>query len=52
MITILDLDLAAMDIRRAMAIGLHEYLDTLQARLIEIDRALANDIFRALPESV
>ncbi|MEX2230498.1 MAG: alpha-E domain-containing protein [Dehalococcoidia bacterium] len=52
LITILDLDLAAMDIRRAMAIGLHEYLDTLQSRLIEIDRALANDIFRALPESV
>lgn len=52
LITLLDLDLAAMDTRQAMAIGLHEYLDSLQTRLSEIDQALANDIFRALPTGV
>ena len=52
LITLLELDLAAMDVRQTIEIGVHEYLDELQLRLIDIDRALTNDIFRALPDRV
>lgn len=52
LITMLELDLAAMDTRQALAIGLHEYIVSIQSRVSEIDQLLANDIFRALPTGV
>lgn len=48
----LELDMAALDINRVLAIGLHEFLDDFQRRLIEIQSGLTDHIFRAIPESV
>lgn len=49
--TVLDIELAALDIEQILAGGLHEFLEGFQQRLVEIDRALADHIFGALPES-
>ena len=48
----IELDLGALAIGEVMRAGLHEFLDDFQARLIEVDQALAGDIFRVLPEPV
>ena len=49
-IALLNLDLGASDIEHVVDEGLHEFLDTFQARLIDIDRAITDDIFREEPE--
>ncbi len=51
-LALLELDLAALDINRVLAAGLHEFLDDFQSRLTEVQRALTDHIFRAIPESV
>ncbi len=48
-VALLNLDLGASDIEHVVDEGLHEFLDTFQARLIDIDRAITDDIFRAEP---
>ncbi len=48
-IALLNLDIGAMDMEQLISEGLHEFLDSLQQRLIEIDRAITDDIFRAVP---
>ena len=49
-ITLLALDLRAADVRDVISHGLHEFLDEFQLRLIRIDDALTQHLFRALPE--
>jgi uncharacterized alpha-E superfamily protein len=51
-IALLELDLAAMDVQEAVRAGLHEYLDEVQIQIGDIDRALTDHIFRALPDAV
>ena len=51
-IALLNLDLGAADIEEVVDEGLHEFLDEFQARLIEVDRAITEDIFRAEPSPV
>ena len=51
-IALLNLDLGAADIEEIVDEGLHEFLDEFQARLIEVDRAITEDIFRAEPSPV
>ncbi|MCY3882893.1 MAG: alpha-E domain-containing protein [Chloroflexi bacterium] len=51
-IALLNLDLGAADIEEVVDDGLHEFLDQFQARLIEVDRAITEDIFRAEPSRV
>ena len=51
-IALLNLDLGAADIEEVVDDGLHEFLDEFQARLIEVDRAITEDIFRAEPSRV
>ncbi len=51
-IALLNLDLGAADIEEVVDEGLHEFLDEFQARLIEVDRAITEDIFRAEPSRV
>lgn len=46
---ILNLDFDAGDIEQVIDDGLHEFLDDFQARLIDVDRAITEDIFRAAP---
>ena len=46
---ILNLDLDAGDIEQVIEDGLHEFLDDFQARLIDVDLAITEDIFRAEP---
>jgi len=48
----LDLDLGSTDVASVIRDGLHEFLDSFQARLQAIDAALAEHVFRALPEEV
>ena len=48
-IALLHLDLGASDIEQVVDDGLHEFLDEFQSRLIEVDRAITEDIFRAEP---
>ncbi len=47
---LLNLDLGALDIDQILTDGLHEFLDGIQQRLIEIDSAIAEHIFRAEPD--
>ncbi len=51
-LALLQLDLTALDITRVLALGLHEFLDDFQSRLIEVQTGLTDHIFRAVPESV
>ncbi len=51
-IALLNLDLGAADIEEVVDDGLHEFLDEFQVRLIEVDRAITEDIFRAEPSRV
>ncbi len=51
-LTMLELDLAAMDTETIVREGLHEFIDDFQGRLIAIDRAMTEHLFRALPEMV
>ena len=48
-IALLHLDVGAMDMEQLLDDGLHEFIDAFQQRLIEIDRAITDDIFRAEP---
>lgn len=50
-VTLLDIELAALDIEEIVARGLHEFLQSFQSLLVEIDRAIADHIFHALPQS-
>ena len=50
-IALLHLDLGAMDIDQLIEDGMHEFLDDFQQRLIGIDRAITDDIFRAAPDA-
>jgi uncharacterized alpha-E superfamily protein len=49
-IALLELDLRAADSADVIRSGLHEFLDEFQVRLQQFDRALAEDIFRSLPD--
>lgn len=51
-LSLLELDLGALSIDRVLATGLHEFLDDFQSRLIALQTALTDHIFRAIPESV
>jgi uncharacterized alpha-E superfamily protein len=51
-ITLLQLDVAGVTTADIVESGLHEFLDEFQKRLIDIDAALSESIFRALPEHV
>jgi uncharacterized alpha-E superfamily protein len=50
--TLLQLDVAGVTTAGIVEGGLHEFLDDFQKRLIAIDAALNESIFRALPETV
>ncbi len=50
-IALLHLDLGATDMDQLIDEGLHEFLDGFQQRLIEIDRAITDNIFRAEPNA-
>ncbi len=50
-IALLHLDVGATDIEDVISDGLHDFLDGFQQRLIEIDRAITDDIFRAEPNA-
>ena len=45
----MHLDIGAMEMEQLIDDGLHEFLDDFQQRLIEIDRAITDDILRAEP---
>ncbi|MEX2373457.1 MAG: alpha-E domain-containing protein [Dehalococcoidia bacterium] len=49
-IALLELDLRAADAADVIRTGLHEFLDEFQVRLNEVDVALTEDIYRALPD--
>ena len=49
-IALLNLDIGATDIEHVIDDGMHDFLDMVQERLIEIDRAITDDILRAEPE--
>ncbi len=49
-IALLNLDVGATDIEHVIEDGLHDFVDDFQQRLIEIDGALTDDIFRAEPD--
>jgi uncharacterized alpha-E superfamily protein len=51
-LTLLALELGALNIDAVLARGLHEFLDDFQARLMEAHTALTDHIFRAIPETV
>jgi uncharacterized alpha-E superfamily protein len=51
-IALLELDLAAMDVQQAVRGGLHEYLDGIQIQIGDVNAALADHIFRALPDAL
>jgi uncharacterized alpha-E superfamily protein len=51
-LTLLELRLGALTIDRVIASGLHEFLDSFQSQLIEVQTGLTDHIFRAIPESV
>ncbi len=48
-ITLLQLDIGVKDMEQLIDEGLHEFLDFFQKRLIDIDQAITDDIFRAEP---
>ena len=48
-VALLNLDLGASDIDEIIDDGLHEFLDGFQAQLIEVDRAITEDIFGGEP---
>lgn len=48
-IALLNLDLGALDMDQVLEEGLHEFIDRFQGRLIEVDRSITEDIFRAEP---
>ena len=50
-IALLHLDLGATDMDQLIDEGLHEFLDGFQQRLIEIDRAITDNVFRAEPDA-
>ena len=50
-IALLHLDVGATDVEHLFDDGLHEFLDDFQQRLIDIDRAITDDIFRAEPNA-
>ena len=50
-IALLHLDVGAQDIEQLIDDGLHEFLDGFQQRLIDIDRAINDEIFRAEPNA-
>ena len=50
-LALLMLDLRAADAEGVISSGLHEFLDEYEGRLIAIDRALREDIFRTRPET-
>ena len=49
-IALLNLDIGATDIEHVIDDGMHDFLDMVQERLIEIDRAITDDILRVEPE--
>ena len=51
-LALLELDLGALDVSHVIREGLHEFLDDFQGRLLQIDREMTEQIFRALPERV
>ena len=51
-ITLLQLDVDGVTTANIVESGLHEFLDDFQKRLIEINTALSESIFRVLPEDV
>ncbi|MCY3732739.1 MAG: alpha-E domain-containing protein [Chloroflexi bacterium] len=51
-ITLLRLDLGVKDMEQLIDEGLHEFLDFFQKRLIDIDQAITDDVFRAEPTAV
>ncbi len=51
-IGLLNLDLGVLDIDQVLEEGLHEFIDGFQERLIEVDRSITEDIFRAEPGRV
>ncbi len=48
-VALLTLDINAMEIEQIIDDGLHEFLDGVQERLMEIDAAIGRDIFQAGP---
>jgi len=50
-IALLELDLRAADASRVIGRGLHEFLDTFQLRLGEVNATMTEDIFRAVPDT-
>ena len=50
-IALLHLDVGAMEMEQLIDDGLHEFLDGFQQRLIDIDRAITDDIFGAGPDA-
>jgi hypothetical protein len=50
-IAMLELDLAAMNVGKAIRDGLHEYNDGLRRQFINIDHALTDHVFHALPDA-
>ena len=50
-ITLLQLDIGVKDMEQLIDDGLHEFLDSFQKRLIDIDQAVNDDIFRAEPHA-
>lgn len=51
-LTLLELELGALNIDSVVAMGLHEFLADFQERLNQVQTGLTDHIFRALPESV
>ncbi len=51
-LALLDLDLSSLDEQRLSDEALHVFLDTFQARLIEIDLHLHEKIFRLTPSAI
>jgi HPt (histidine-containing phosphotransfer) domain-containing protein len=49
---LLELDLEATNEASLIRQGLHEFLDSFQSRLIEIDQLLSEHIFRVMPVAV
>lgn len=51
-ITMLELDLSSRTIEEIIRSGLHEFFDTFQQRLIDINREIHDAIFRATPSAL
>lgn len=48
-LALLDLDLASTNEAALVRLGVHEFMDSFQARLVEVDRLLHEHVFRVLP---